>query len=250
MLICQNLYQDGHITYMRTESCQYSQYFLEKARTFILSKWNSVEFVGNLIALDNKKSLNPHEAIRVTNLENRYLKSDDKRICSVYNIIWKNTIESCMSPALYKNYNISISAPDNLQYLYVLDIPKFMGWKIVDTSNITEQQNKQNGLYLYFTSFNNIENNIQENKEKEVKWNFIESTIVEKTRNGYYTEASLIDKLEELGIGRPSTFSSIVDTIQERGYVKRKNIEGSQINCKEYTLIKNIETQEKKIEET
>jgi DNA topoisomerase-1 len=73
-----------------------------------------------------------------------------------------------------------------------------------------------------------------------VSYNYIESTVVVRNKHQHYTEASLIHKLEELGIGRPSTFASIVETIQDRGYVKRVDIEGETKKCIEYRLEENL----------
>jgi DNA topoisomerase-1 len=73
-------------------------------------------------------------------------------------------------------------------------------------------------------------------KEPVVKYNKIESRIAFHNIHSHYTESSLIKKLEDLGVGRPSTFASIVDTIQERGYVKKRELEGTKFSCTEYKL--------------
>ena len=78
-----------------------------------------------------------------------------------------------------------------------------------------------------------------EKSKKEANFNYIESTVAFHNKHNYYTESSLIHKLEELKIGRPSTYSFIVDTIQTRGYVKKMDVEGERYQCKEFKMFSN-----------
>ena len=255
MSLCQSLYQNGHITYMRTDSTKYSKDFLNKAEEFIIKQWNKPEYIGKLDNIQQKDINNPHEAIRVTHINTQYLNdSDNSRMSSLYRLIWRNSVESCMADALYNSTEVRISAPLEKYYSYTIEIPVFLGWKIVkdkkdvdcenddnDTingnsnkkntkgqTNQTEKQNNPTALLMFFQSL--------ETSGKPIHFNYIESSVVVRNKHQHYTEASLINKLEELGIGRPSTFATIVETIQERGYVKRMNLDGEKVNCSEYKL--------------
>jgi len=249
----QQLYQDGYITYMRTESTKYSKEFLQNIRTFILTKWNTKkniqDYFGNVEELNNTNNITPHEAIRITNIETNNLPisyTDDPKLKSLYKLIWKTTIESCMASAKITITNISISAPENHKYIHSLETPVFLGWKLVYSSfenkldeerepamdaNVNNLQNQYSGTLLYVQSI--LTNG------SLIKHNTIESVVAIHNRSSHYSEASLIHKLEELGIGRPSTFSSIINTIQERGYAKLTNIDGKPVNCIEYKLCDN-----------
>ena len=227
MRLCQQLYQTGYITYMRTESTKYAKPFLQEISKFIQNEYNDEKYIGNLENLENKQTNNPHEAIRVTQLHNKSIASDDGRLISLYKLIWKNTIESCMSEAKYKTIPLEISGPNETKYTYTHEIPLFLGWKIVGDKKLDiDIQNQANGLYMFFkTQLNN-----------SIKYNWIESVVSMKNKHTHYTEASLINKLETIGIGRPSTFSSIVSTIQDRGYVKKTDVEGITLECNNFKL--------------
>jgi len=238
MNLCQQLYQLGYITYMRTESSQYSPVFLEKMRTFILQKWTTTDYLGDFGKIENKDKTKPHEAIRVTNLNTATLQAEDTRMASLYKLIWRNTVESCMADAIYNNTTVKISAPEEKLYTHTIEIPLFMGWKIVSSSGTADERDKQNGMLFFLKTI--------EEARKPVPYNYVESEMVARNKHSYYTEASIIHKLEELGIGRPSTFASIVDTIQDRGYVRRKNIDGTTIKSIEYRLDSGKITETKK----
>lgn len=231
MGLCQQLYQSGYITYMRTESSQYSKIFLEQASIYILAQYGSNKYIGEPSNIENKDTSNPHEAIRVTQLANRSVPSEDKRLVAMYKLIWRNTLESCMSEAKMQTTRIEISAPDEHKYMNTIETPIFLGWKIVNDKPLdASDQNAPAGQIMYLKTLAN----------KPIEYNKIESAVVVHSKHRHYTEASLIQTLEEMGIGRPSTFASIVDTIQERGYVKRKDIDGIKMECREHTLEKNI----------
>lgn len=227
MRLCQQLYQTGYITYMRTESTKYAKPFLQEISKYIQEQYGNTKYIGDLSELENKQTNNPHEAIRVTQLSTKSIVSDDTRLNAMYKLIWKNTIESCMSNARYKAYPLEISGANNTKYTHTHEIPIFLGWKTVsEKKSETESQNVSNGLHMFF----------QTQLSRELKYNWIESNISIKNKHSHFTEASLINKLENMGIGRPSTFSSIVSTIQERGYVKKTDVEGLTIECNNFKL--------------
>jgi DNA topoisomerase I len=229
MSLCQILYQDGFITYMRTESKKYSDEFLTNCSNYIQNNYKE-DFVGNLgnIMSDDKT---PHEAIRITNIERKYINKD-KRIDSLYSLIWRNTIESCMSNAKFKIVDCKITAPNEYYYKNSIETPIFHGWRIIsekdmDNSN-TAIQNTNNGLLLYLNTILS--------QKTSIIYNSVTASETVHTKHSHYNECSLVKKLEELEIGRPSTFSTFVDTIQQRGYVKKQNIEGIKCNLTNYTL--------------
>lgn len=233
MSICQQLYQDGFITYMRTESQKYSDVFLKKAQEYIIKRFEKEEYIGKLQDIVNKDSKNPHEAIRVTNIEMDTINIDNSRTLTLYKLIWRNTVESCMSEAKYNNTPITMTAPNDLIYKHIIEVPIFLGFtKLIQESrtNTIDDQNIGSALLLY----------IQSSPKNNIKYNKITSTLSIHGKHSHYTEASLIKRLEDLGIGRPSTFAMIIDTIIERGYVKKTDIDGITIKAKEFTLEKNI----------
>jgi DNA topoisomerase-1 len=234
MNVCQQLYQAGHITYMRTENTKYSADFLPKVREYVLQKWEKEEYLGDFENILNKDETNPHEAIRVTHIEYPFIAGLEGRQHTLYKLIWCNTVESCMASAKYNCTTVSISSPKDTCYTNIVEVPVFLGWKIVgerETASAlgenTAEQNTGAGLLLFFQLLNT---------KTPVVYNKIESIVTVSHRHSHYTESSLIQKLEDLGIGRPSTFATIVDTIQERGYVKKENVEGIKMDCIEFVL--------------
>jgi DNA topoisomerase-1 len=242
MSLCQLLYQNGYITYMRTDSQKYSAAFLKQAEKYIMDEYgntgptnekNDKKYLGNFEVLENKDVNNPHEAIRITQIDTRVIPDcQDNRMLSLYKLIWRNTIESCMADAQYNSTGIIVSAPNDKQYKYTIEIPIHLGWKKVDATTKetkeTDEINIQCSLLMYLKNL--------ETSGKPVGINYVDTVVVVRNRHQHYTEASLINMLEELGIGRPSTFATIVETIQDRGYVKLRNIEGEKVVCREFKL--------------
>jgi|Laugresbdmm110sn_2_1035109.scaffolds.fasta_scaffold00017_31 DNA topoisomerase-1 len=227
MQLCQSLYQNGHITYMRTDSVKYSGVFLEQLDKFVTAEFGDKSYVGNLGSIEQTDATNPHEAIRVTDLELRSLPDESKE-AAMYRLIWRNTVESCMSDAVYNSHLAKISAPDKFFYQTTLDIPVFLGWKkLFDKPN---DEDNPNSTLLFLRTF----------AGKLVKYEYVESSVVVRNKHSHYTEASLIQKLEDLGIGRPSTFATLVDTIQDRGYVKCSDVKGVSLKCDNFKLRSNI----------
>lgn len=254
MQICQNLYQNGHITYMRTDNTKYSDVFLKQLGQSIEKNYGK-DYLGNFDKIENKDSnVNPHEAIRVTNIEMSELPVESNpRESSLYRLIWRNTMESGMADAKYNVYRTKIRAPDlkpnvaglskkekELHYENVLEIPVFLGWqKVVEDKN---EKGKKDTL-LYFQS-------LSDKTKIDVPYQNINSNIVVRKKHVHYTESTLIKKLEDLGIGRPSTFATIVETIKERGYVKCGDVPGVKMSCDEFILRKGESIETKSSEKT
>lgn len=234
MLLCQKLYESGYITYMRTETKKYSNDFIKSATEFITNS-HGINYVNSSIASikledpSNNTSAQPHEAIRPTNISLMPASIDiTKQEKQMYNLIWKNTIESCMSNALFKTLLVKINAPQNYEYTYCCESIVFLGWKIIAYNN-----NKNSAIdatktmaYEYLPKIIN----------KILPYKKIVSKLTLKAIKSHYGEACLINLLEEKGIGRPSTFSSLIEKIQNRGYVKLENITGQLITCQDYYL--------------
>lgn len=232
MNYCQTLYQNGHITYMRTESTKYSLEFLNKIREC----FDDHSWIGDLAKIQNNNHNNPHEAIRITNLEKCHLEEKDidhvddaqgfSRLKAVYDMIRYRTIESCMSDYQYKEIQVKIRAPQAKEYIHLIEIPVFLGWKRCKwiEPEFLKTQEIQNAFYF----------SLQHKSKKIADLSKIECIVTSANGTKHYTESGLIKKLEDLGIGRPSTFATIIETIQERKYVEKKDIEGEKKTVVEF----------------
>ena len=240
MSICQKLYEAGFITYMRTDSTTFCLEFIEKASSFIKDKYGDTYLHTDVNRLSERKVEKPkkkskkkeekenntqeaHEAIRPTDVTMEKIddsfSSKEKRM---YNLIWSVTVESCMSPALYNSISAKITAPMEKEYKYNSELVNFPGWKMV------RGYEKENPEYQFLQTLKN---------KAIVNYNKITAKVSVKDLKSHYTEAKLIQLLEEKGIGRPSTFSTLLEKIQERGYVKKDNIKGKKIKCVDYELV-------------
>ena len=236
MRIAQTLYEAGLITYHRTDSKTYSKEFIDKTKKFIKKKWNNSyvnDNIDNLIT-SNKKSKKTdnnaqeaHEAIRPTDINKSYITTSDKitnKEIRLYKLIWKNTLASCMSPAKFNSITAVINGANKKLWKHTEEQCIFEGWKIVNGENLCTT----NKLYQYLISYkiNTI-----------VNYKKINSKLVLKDIKNHYTEAKLVQLLEKKGIGRPSTFSSIIDKIQNRKWVLKQDVKGKKIQCIDYQLI-------------
>jgi DNA topoisomerase-1 len=242
MRICQLLYEGGYITYMRTDSKTYSGDFIETVKNYITRTYAQGEkYISENIdtmitgaaketvtTKKMKKNDKPppqeaHEAIRPTNISLYELPENmDSKERRMYKLIWENTLESCMTSASFNSVTASISAFQTNKFTYTSELIDFPGWKIVAKKYSTE--NKE---YQYLQT-------IKQNSS--IIYKKICSKVTIKGSKQHYTEARLVQLLEENGIGRPSTFSSLVDKIQERNYVKKEDIKGKEIVCKDFEL--------------
>jgi DNA topoisomerase-1 len=249
MRICQLLYEGGFITYMRTDSKTYSQEFINSTKEYIIRNYEAKyinENINNLVTGTSKPEVlkkkskktedkqvkdslrqEAHEAIRPTNISLFELPETlDSKERRMYKLIWENTLESCMSPASFYSINASISAFQNMKFTYTSELIDFSGWKIVSKKYLNEIK-LENKEYQY----------LQQIKQNSIiNYKKVCAKVTIKGSKQHYTESRLVQLLEEKGIGRPSTFSSLIDKIQERGYVKKEDIKGKEIVCKDYEL--------------
>jgi DNA topoisomerase-1 len=234
MKLCQTLYEAGYITYMRTDSKTYSKEFLTLAHKYIDKKYGT-EYVGPSGGSTKGKkpkkktpvaSQEAHEAIRPTKIERVTIPdSMSPKERKMYSLIWRNTIESCMSVAKCRGITALITAPQNCNYKYSAEQIVFPGWKIVSLPNCLSEVDP------IYTLLNTIK------PSTILDYHRITSKSTLKNLKQHYTEAKLVQLLEEKGIGRPSTFSSLIDKIQEREYVKKTDVKGKSIKCSEYELV-------------
>ena len=269
MAACQTLYQLGHITYMRTENRKYAPEFVEKATQYITEKW-SAKHVSPVQPV-NTDTNNPHEAIRATNIQMRELvlvgDKASTTIGRLYKLIWLNTVQSCMSAATYNVLPLTISAPLDHMYKNNIEIPKFGGFqdasdksapldksldksdKSLDKSSPSDKsldKSSQDSTLVEPADLGAMLLRFHALKGKPVQYNYIQSVPGFSHRHSRYTEASLIQKLDDLGIGRPSTFAMLTDVIQTRKYVEKRDVEGTAVECREYILRQNTPNPEVK----
>ena len=251
MACCQTLYQLGHITYMRTDSRKYSPVFTEIAAKYIEEKWTKKHVNVELMNTSTETtSSEAHEAIRVTNIAMHEIVLGQEKLEKVYVMIWRNTIQSCMSAATFNCLPLEITAPtisaisaisaipaisegnQVLVYKHTIETPKFGGFlDIIKSDNKAAKEIEQNNLFFSETILR-----LQYMKDKTMPYNYIKTVVGFTNRHSRYTEASLIDQLDEIGIGRPSTFSMLADIIQTRNYVEKTDVKGEEIECREYVL--------------
>lgn len=226
MSLCQKLYENGFITYIRTMGTKYSSTFVDIIKKYIISKYTDIyinENINDVVLTLNDNSA--HEAIRPTNillnkLPDGYTPKEQK----IYKLIWTNTLESCMSNEKCLILESTITAPNNLEYRNTSSITSFLGWKVCNHKKVSVSDNEH---YHFLLSYPN--NTI-------LKYNKITSFISLSEKISYLTESKLIKILEEKGIGRPSTYSSLIEKLKDNCYISKKHIAGEKIVCQDYIL--------------
>ncbi len=217
MVLAQKLYEAGHITYMRTDSVNLSNDAVKMASQAIKTKFGEKYVQNRVFKNKNKNAQEAHEAIRPTNFEATKL-SVDAQTQRLYNLIWQRTLASQMKDALLEKSIISI-----------------------DISKRPEKFIAQ-GQVIVFDGFLKLYRSEDDNKSTEEKLlpplkenqslnlNHLLCREQYTSNKGRYNEASLVKKLEVLGIGRPSTYAPIISTIQKRNYAIKTNLEGNSRN--------------------
>jgi DNA topoisomerase-1 len=229
MLVAQKLYESGKITYMRTDSVNLSQLALNSAEKQIIDDYCKEYSSRKNFKTKSASAQEAHEAIRPTDF-NKEKVAGSKDEKALYDLIWKRAIASQMSDAKIERttIKINVSTADKI-FVAKGEVIKFDGFLKVYLES-TDEENGENGT-----------DGLLPDLKKGMNLNF--DTIKASQRftrpPARYTEASLVKKLEELGIGRPSTYAPTISTIQKRGYVHKEDRVGTEREYKILTLQKN-----------
>ncbi|SFG04026.1 DNA topoisomerase I [Salegentibacter agarivorans] len=239
MTMAQRLYEAGHITYMRTDSVNLSEDARKGANEEILKAYGDKYAKSRQFKGKTKGAQEAHEAIRPTNFASHSVRADrdEQRL---YELIWKRAIASQMSEAQLERTHVKIEASKHdKQFTANGEVLKFDGFLKVylESTDDDEDAEEQNGMLPA----------LKENQPLNNKY----ITATERfTRPPYrYTEASLVKKLEELGIGRPSTYAPTISTIQNRNYIEKGSVEGTEREYLQFVL-KGSDIKENKLTET
>ncbi len=232
MSTAQRLYEAGHITYMRTDSVNLSDEALESSKSTIINNFGNDYYKRRVYKTKSDSAQEAHEAVRPTNFNNDNVGKNDTEK-KLYNLIWRRTLASQMSEAQFERTVVSIS-------------------------NGKTETFKSSGEVMVFDGFLKLYNEKTENTkllpklEKNSALSCIEILCKEvfTKHPPRYSEASLIKKMEDSGIGRPSTFAETVRKIKDREYVVKEERDGKIIKSKELRLVSNNISEEIKEEKT
>jgi DNA topoisomerase-1 len=228
MQIAQRLYEAGLITYMRTDSVNLSQEAMSAAQAEITSYYGEEFSKPRNFATKSKGAQEAHEAIRPTDmsLHTVNLERDQARL---YDLIWKRTLASQMSDAELERTNVKIEADKHAELFTATgEVIKFEGFLKVYLEGNDDDEEEQEGMLPSLA------------KNEKLSNTYITATERFSRPLSRYTEASLVKKLEELGIGRPSTYAPTISTIIARNYVEKGSFEGQERKYHQLMLTKGV----------
>lgn len=224
MIIAQNLYRDGHISYMRTDSLNLSELAIKQASEFINKKYGKDYLQITRYKSKSTTSQEAHEAIRPTDLTKVKISGleDKDNTQKLYQLIHRRTLASQMSEAQLEKtqINVAISGRSE-QFIATGEVLKFDGFLAVHAKDNKDK------LLPPFSLGDKLNLATLEAKQAFTR------------PPSRYSEASLVKKIETMGIGRPSTFATMISTVQERGYVIKDNIDGKLRTCEAINIVKN-----------
>ena len=228
MRVAQQLYEAGLITYMRTDSVNLSSLAINTAKDTILENFGKEYSHPHNFSTSSKGAQEAHEAIRPTYIANREIEgnSQEKRL---YDLIWKRTVASQMTPAQTEKTTISVQSVNGEEKFVITgEVIKFDGFLHLYVETNDEESEKES------------EAAVLPPMQKADRLTLSSGEAVERFTMAppRYSEASLVHKLEELGIGRPSTYAPTISTIQQREYVEKGTKSGVKREYKILTLKK------------
>ena len=237
MLIAQRLYESGKITYMRTDSVNLSETAIADIQKQINSAYGNNYYQQRKYKNKNESAQDAHEAIRPTYMANK--TDEDEETKRLYELIWKRTIASQMSDAAFEKTIAKIDISTNKEQLAATgEVMKFDGFlKVYNEGRDDEDDEDTEGVLPPLTIGQQLD--------------FREMIAAEKFSRPAprYAEASLVKKLEELGIGRPSTYAPTISTIVKRNYVEKRDKEGIKRNANLLRLTINNDIEKEMLQE-
>jgi DNA topoisomerase-1 len=238
MTVAQKLYESGKITYMRTDSMNLSDFAREAAKNEILSSFGEAYSNPRTFKTKNKGAQEAHEAIRPTDMAVKTIDGDtnERRL---YELIWKRTLASQMADAKLENTTAHVNISTRTETLVAKgQVVKFEGFLKVYMEGTDDEESDESGVLPP----------LHEGQMLDLKTMVAQEKFTQKPAR--FSEASLVKKMEELGIGRPSTYASTINTIQARTYVVKQDLEGKARSYAVHTLAKGVITSETKSENT
>ncbi|MNQ31664.1 DNA topoisomerase 1 [compost metagenome] len=224
MQLAQRLYEAGLITYMRTDSVNLSKDAMDAAEAEIIKSYGKEFSKPRTFANKSKGAQEAHEAIRPTDMS-RHTVNIDRDQARLYDLIWKRTLASQMSDAQLERTNVKIEANNHSEIFTASgEVLLFEGFLKVYLEGHDDDEEEQEGMLPALKVNEKLANN------------YITATERYSRPPARYTEASLVKKLEELGIGRPSTYAPTISTIINRNYVEKGTLEGQERNYTQLTL--------------
>jgi DNA topoisomerase-1 len=224
MQLAQRLYEAGLITYMRTDSVNLSKDAMDAAQAEIIHSYGKEYSKPRTFTNKSKGAQEAHEAIRPTDMS-RHTVNIDRDQARLYDLIWKRTLASQMADAELERTNVKIEA-NNHQEVFTAsgEVIKFEGFLKVYLEGNDDDDDEQEGMLPAMKVNEKLVNN------------YITATERYSRPPSRYTEAALVKKLEELGIGRPSTYAPTISTIINRSYVEKGTLEGQERKYTQLTL--------------
>ncbi|CAH0995053.1 DNA topoisomerase 1 [Emticicia aquatica] len=227
MTVAQKLYEAGKISYMRTDSTNLSGEAIEKAKTQIENAYGEKYVKTRQYKTKSESAQEAHEAIRPTDFSTEKVDGD-RNEQRLYDLIWKRSIASQMADAELERTIATISISTTKEELVATgEVIKFDGFLKVYLESNDDEDEENKGMLPPLNIGQILDLSIMKATERFTK------------PAARYTEASLVKKLEEMGIGRPSTYAPTISTIIKRNYVVKEDRPGKERNFKEFTLQKN-----------
>jgi DNA topoisomerase-1 len=226
MTLAQRLYENGHITYMRTDSTTLSGFAIKTAEEFITKEYGAKYHQHRQFKTKNESAQEAHEAIRPTGFT-KLTAGDDAQQQKLYSLIWQRALASQMAPAETEKTEVTIGLSNRSE--------KLVG----------------KGEVLKFDGFMKVYGGVKDDtilpavqKGQQLDLDTMTATETFSRPPARYSEAALVKKLEELGIGRPSTYAPTISTIQAREYVEKTDLEGKERTIQTLSLLNGAVTEE------
>jgi len=230
MKVAQTLYEGGHITYMRTDNAVLSEEAIAAASAVVTEKWGAPYLATVKTTKTVKKTVKTtkatkavkaeapeaqaaHEAIRPTHFEHTTLDGVSAQEQRLYTLIWNRSIQSVMAPETRDVVKLTAFQEITLETSW--DQTRFAGWRILDAERKAEEEAADAAMFAARRDLK---------PPQMIPWRTFTATEVRTTPPSRYTEASLIRDLEGRGIGRPSTYATLVETVLDRAYVEKATI--------------------------
>jgi len=242
MKAAQMLFEKGLITYHRTDSLNLSAQFIDAVRTFVEKKYSKAHLpeLPNYYKNNSKNAQEAHEAIRITNIgltpgdaDIAVLSAEEQK---VYSLIWRRSVECQMAPAIYDATSVYILGDSGYGFRANGSVIKFAGWLELSNQLLPDvdvhKKTPRSVFLLDSTTASDATDNEDDTENQNQLPEMAEGDSVKLAKldpaqhftqpPARFTDASLIKALEEMGVGRPSTYAPTIQTIQARGYVEKE----------------------------